>query len=101
MKAIIIATGSEVSLAMEAYTQLEGVRVVSMPCAEEFMKQDAAYREAVLPAHIRARVAVEAAHVDYWWKFVGLDGKVIGMTTWVSQHQQKTCSNSSVLQLRL
>jgi len=82
LKAIIIATGSEVSLAMEAYAQLEGVRVVSMPCAEEFVKQDAAYREAVLPASIRARVAVEAAHVDYWWKFVGLDGKVIGMTTY-------------------
>ncbi|MEG2431372.1 MAG: transketolase C-terminal domain-containing protein, partial [Acinetobacter sp.] len=70
------------SLAMEAYAQLEGVRVVSMPCAEEFMKQDAAYREAVLPSNIRARVAVEAAHVDYWWKFVGLDGRVIGMTTY-------------------
>ncbi|WP_089605050.1 transketolase [Acinetobacter piscicola] len=82
LKAIIIATGSEVSLAMEAYAQLDGVRVVSMPCAEEFVKQDAAYREAVLPANIRARVAVEAAHVDYWWKFVGLDGKVIGMTTY-------------------
>ncbi|MHA3090750.1 transketolase [Acinetobacter brisouii] len=82
LKAIIIATGSEVALAMEAYAQLEGVRVVSMPCAEEFMKQDAAYREAVLPAAVRARVAVEAAHVDYWWKFVGLDGKVIGMTTY-------------------
>lgn len=82
LKAIIIATGSEVSLAMEAYAQLEGVRVVSMPCAEEFMKQDAAYREAVLPSNIRARVAVEAAHVDYWWKFVGLDGRVIGMTTY-------------------
>ncbi|WP_111892216.1 transketolase [Acinetobacter sp. MB5] len=82
LKAIIIATGSEVALAMDAYAQLEGVRVVSMPCAEEFMKQDAAYREAVLPAAIRARVAVEAAHVDYWWKFVGLDGKVIGMTTY-------------------
>ncbi|MHA3104588.1 transketolase [Acinetobacter sp. ANC 3791] len=82
LKAIIIATGSEVTLAMEAYAQLEGVRVVSMPCAEEFMKQDAAYREAVLPAAVRARVAVEAAHVDYWWKFVGLDGKVIGMTTY-------------------
>jgi transketolase len=52
-----------------------------MPCAEEFMRQDAAYRELVLPAHIRARVAVEASHVDYWWKFVGLDGKVIGMST--------------------
>ncbi len=82
LKAIIIATGSEVSLAMEAYAQLDGVRVVSMPCAEEFVKQDAAYREAVLPANIRARVAVEAAHVDYWWKFVGLDGRVIGMTTY-------------------
>lgn len=82
LKAIIIATGSEVSLAMEAYAQLDGVRVVSMPCAEEFVKQDAAYREAVLPSHIRARVAVEAAHVDYWWKFVGLDGRVIGMTTY-------------------
>ncbi|WP_343596069.1 transketolase [Acinetobacter sp.] len=82
LKAIIIATGSEVALAMEAHAQLEGVRVVSMPCAEEFMKQDAAYREAVLPTNIRARVAVEAAHADYWWKFVGLDGKVIGMTTY-------------------
>ena len=82
LKAIIIATGSEVSLAMEAYAQLDGVRVVSMPCAEEFVKQDATYREAVLPSNIRARVAVEAAHVDYWWKFVGLDGKVIGMTTY-------------------
>ena len=82
LKAIIIATGSEVSLAMEAYAQLDGVRVVSMPCAEEFVKQDAAYREAVLPSNIRARVAVEAGHVDYWWKFVGLDGKVIGMSTY-------------------
>ncbi|WP_288397742.1 transketolase [uncultured Acinetobacter sp.] len=82
LKAIIIATGSEVSIAMDAYAQLEGVRVVSMPCAELFMTQNAAYREAVLPASIRARVAVEAAHVDYWWKFVGLDGKVIGMTTY-------------------
>lgn len=82
LKAIIIATGSEVELAMQAYAQLEGVRVVSMPCAEEFMKQDATYREQVLPASIRARVAVEAAHVDYWWKFVGLDGKVIGMSTY-------------------
>ncbi|MFC3901434.1 transketolase [Acinetobacter marinus] len=82
LKAIIIATGSEVDLAMQAHAELDGVRVVSMPCAEIFMQQDAAYREAVLPANIRARVAVEAAHVDYWWKFVGLDGKVIGMTTY-------------------
>ena len=82
LKAIIIATGSEVDLAMQAHAELEGVRVVSMPCAELFMQQDVAYREAVLPSNIRARVAVEAAHVDYWWKFVGLDGKVIGMTTY-------------------
>ncbi len=82
LNAIIIATGSEVDLAMQAHAQLEGVRVVSMPCAEEFMRQDTNYRENVLPNHIRARVAVEAAHVDYWWKFVGLDGKVIGMTTY-------------------
>jgi transketolase len=86
LQAIIIATGSEVGLAMEAYAALSeqgvGVRVVSMPCAEVFMKQDADYREAVLPSAVRARVAVEAAHVDYWFKFVGLDGKVIGMTTY-------------------
>ena len=56
-----------------------GVRVVSMPCAEIFVEQDASYREAVLPSNIRARVAVEAAHVDYWYKFVGLDGKVVGI----------------------
>ena len=86
LTAIIIATGSEVGLAMQAYDTLSsngvGVRVVSMPCAEIFVEQDASYREAVLPANIRARVAVEAAHVDYWYKFVGLDGKVIGMTTY-------------------
>lgn len=82
LKAIVIATGSEVDLAMQAYAQLDGVRVVSMPCAEVFMQQDAAYREQVLPSNIRARVAVEAAHVDYWWKFVGLDGQVIGMQSY-------------------
>ena len=58
LKAIIIATGSEVSLAMEVYAQLEGVRAFQ-PCAEEFMKQDAVYREAVLPAHICAREAAK------------------------------------------
>ena len=80
LRAIIIATGSEIELAMAAHAQLEGVRVVSMPCAEVFAQQEAHYREQVLPAAIRARVAVEAAHVDYWWKWVGLDGRVIGMT---------------------
>ena len=80
---IVIATGSEVALAVEAAAKLaeqgRGIRVVSMPCAERFMAQDGAYREAVLPSQILARVAVEAAHVDYWYKFVGLDGRVVGM----------------------
>ena len=84
-QAIVIATGSEVELAMAAAEQLAGqgteVRVVSMPCAEIFSAQDASYREAVLPAAIRARVAVEALHADYWYKFVGLDGRVVGMTS--------------------
>ena len=84
-KAIIIATGSEIGLAMDAAAALEAkgtpVRVVSMPCAEIFCKQDAAYIESVLPAAITARVAVEAAHKDYWYKFVGLNGAVVGMDT--------------------
>ncbi|MFN2329897.1 MAG: transketolase [Chromatocurvus sp.] len=83
--AILIATGSEVQLAMDAAQQLaqsgRALRVVSMPSAEVFARQDAAYRESVLPSNVLARVAVEAAHVDYWYKFVGLDGRVVGMTT--------------------
>ncbi len=83
--AILIATGSEVQLAVDAAAQLasagRAVRVVSMPCAELFCAQDAAYREAVLPSDVLARVAVEASHADYWYKFVGLDGRVVGMTT--------------------
>ena len=83
--AILIATGSEVQLAMAAAEQLAAggkqVRVVSMPCAELFEQQDAAYREAVLPSDVLARVAVEALHADYWYKYVGLDGRVVGMTT--------------------
>ena len=81
--AIIMATGSEVQLAVEAAEKLTGknIRVVSMPCAELFSAQDAAYREAVLPAAVSARVAVEALHKDYWYKFVGLNGTVIGMET--------------------
>ncbi|HET6430840.1 transketolase [Dyella sp.] len=84
-KAILIATGSEVELAMEAMRTLAqqgvAVRVVSMPCTELFDEQPAAYREAVLPGWCRARVAVEAATADFWRKYVGLDGEVIGMTT--------------------
>lgn len=78
---ILIATGSELELATSAQAQLEHrrVRVVSMPCAELFMAQSAEYRESVLPAKVRARVAVEAGHKDYWHKFVGLEGSIIGM----------------------
>ena len=83
--AIIIATGSEVALAMEAAETLAGkgknVRVVSMPSTNLFDAQDAAYKESVLPAGVTARVAVEAAIPDAWYKYVGLNGKVIGMTT--------------------
>ncbi|MCB1687867.1 MAG: transketolase [Halioglobus sp.] len=84
-EAILIATGSELQLAMAAADVLAGkgrrVRVVSMPCAELFEQQDAQYREAVLPSDVLARVAVEALHADYWYKYVGLDGRVVGMTT--------------------
>jgi len=80
---IYIATGSEVQLVVEAAEQLTAqgrkVRVVSMPCCELFDKQDAAYREAVLPSAVRARVAVEAQAGATWWKYVGLDGRVIAM----------------------
>ena len=82
-QAILIATGSEVELAVNAADELAskgiGVRVVSMPCAEIFSAQDAAYKDSVLTPAIRARVAVEALHADYWYKFVGLDGRVVGM----------------------
>mgnify|MGYP003642786317 FL=1 len=80
---IVIATGSEVGLAMDAAAQIadKAVRVVSMPCAEVFCKQDAQYIESVLPAAVTARVAVEALHKDYWYKFVGLQGVIVGMDT--------------------
>lgn len=85
LEAIIIATGSEIDLALKAQKILteqgKGVRVVSMPSVDAFMAQDDAYRQKVLPNEVRARVAVEASHADYWYKFVGLDGKVIGMTS--------------------
>lgn len=82
--AILIATGSEVELAMEAARTLaqQGVpvRVVSMPCTDAFDAQPLEYREGVLPLWCRARVAVEAATADFWRKYVGLDGEVIGMS---------------------
>lgn len=80
---ILIATGSEVALAFHAAEELEKegkkVRVVSMPCCEEFDRQDAAYKAKVLPAECRARVAIEAGATTTWYKYVGLDGKVIGL----------------------
>ena len=82
---ILIATGSEVGLATQAKATLDAqgikTRVVSMPSTDVFDRQDAAYREAVLPKAVRKRVAVEAATRDFWRKYVGLDGEVIGMTT--------------------
>lgn len=81
--AIIIATGSEVALAVGAAEQLSGkkIRVVSMPCVDVFLAQDAAYRESVLPSAVTARVAVEAGVTAGWYQFVGLNGKVVGLDT--------------------
>jgi transketolase len=80
---IVIGTGSEVQLAIEAaqkaQTQALRVRVVSMPCTEYFDAQDAAYRDSVLPPAVRARVAVEAGSTGGWWRYVGLDGRVVGI----------------------
>ncbi|PMN80573.1 transketolase [Vibrio splendidus] len=82
---ILIATGSEVELAVSAAAELtaEGkkVRVVSMPATDAFDKQDAEYRESVLPADVTVRIAVEAGIADFWYKYVGFGGKIIGMTT--------------------
>ncbi len=82
---ILIATGSEVELVMKAAAQLEAagkaVRVVSMPATDVFDAQDAAYKESVLPSDVTNRIAVEALIADYWYKYVGLDGRIIGMTT--------------------
>ncbi|MFT6418964.1 MAG: transketolase [Cognaticolwellia sp.] len=79
---ILIATGSEVSLALKAAESLgDNVRVVSMPSTNIFDAQDSDYKESVLPSTVIKRVAIEAAHTDFWYKYVGLSGKVVGMTT--------------------
>ena len=82
---ILIATGSEVQLAVDAAAVLteqgQLVRVVSMPSTTEFDKQDAAYKESVLPKAVTKRVAIEAAHADFWYKYIGFEGGVVGMTT--------------------
>ena len=80
---ILIATGSEVQLAMGASDVLGGdgikARVVSLPCTDVFDAQDADYREAVLPPSVAARVAVEAGVTDGWWHYVGPQGRIIGI----------------------
>jgi transketolase len=82
---ILIATGSEVGITVEAADKLAAagtkVRVVSLPSTDVFDKQDKAYRESVLPKAVTARVAVEAGIADYWYKYVGLNGAIVGMTT--------------------
>ncbi|ASP46557.1 transketolase [Cognaticolwellia beringensis] len=79
---ILIATGSEVSLALKAAESLgDNVRVVSMPSTNIFDAQDNEYKTSVLPTAVIKRVAIEAAHTDFWYKYVGLSGKVVGMTT--------------------
>ncbi len=82
---IIIATGSEVGIAAEATKHLNEkghqVRLVSMPCAESFDQQSDDYKQSVLPDSCTKRVAVEAAHGDYWYKYVGLEGKIISQNT--------------------
>lgn len=83
--AILLATGSEVDLAVEAARLLRdrgvAVRVVSFPCVDVFEAQPEDYRERVIPSAVRKRIAVEAAHGDYWYKWVGLDGRVVGMNS--------------------
>lgn len=82
---ILIATGSEIEITLGAAEKLKSgghkVRVVSLPSTDLFDAQDAAYRESVLPSGVKARVAVEAGIADYWFKYVGLDGAIVGMTT--------------------
>ncbi len=82
---ILIATGSEVALAMESASALEAkgksVRVVSMPSTDTYEIQSDEYKETVLPINVEARVAIEAGATDYWYKYVGLKGDVVGMTT--------------------
>lgn len=80
LKTILIACGSELDIAMQAAEQLgDGTRVVSMPCMERFDRQDESYRESVLPSSCTHRIAIEAGVSGLWWKYVGSEGKVIGI----------------------
>jgi transketolase len=96
-KAVIIATGSEVDLALKAQAAMEAeipVRVVSMPSTNVFDRQDAAYRESVLPRGV-PRVAIEAGVTDGWYKYVGLDGVVIGLDRFGESAPAGNCSRNS------
>ncbi len=79
LEAIVLATGSEVQWAVEGAKGKPGVRVVSLPCFERFDRQDAAYRESVLPAACTKRIAIEAGVTSLWWKYVGTAGQIIGI----------------------
>ena len=80
LEIILLSSGSELHVALEAATTLgAGTRVVSVPCMERFERQDAAYREEVLPSSIRKRVSIEAGISDPWFRFVGLDGKTVAI----------------------
>jgi transketolase len=92
---LLLATGSEVQLAVEAHEKLaaEGIKakVVSMPCWALFEKQDAAYKESVLPVSVKARVGVEAAVEAGWWKYLGTDGEFVGMNSFGASAPAGTC----------
>ena len=80
LEVIILASGSELNVALDAAKQLgAGARVVSMPCMERFERQDAAYREEVLPSACRKRVSIEAGISDPWFRYVGIDGKTVAI----------------------
>jgi len=97
---IVIATGSEVDLAVKAAVESDkNVRVVSMPSVDAYEAQSDEYKESVLPSSVTARVAVEAAIMDSWWKYVGMQGQVIGMTLLESLRQHQNYSNTLVLPL--
>ncbi len=80
--AIIISTGSEIGISMQAAEQLgENIRVVSMPCTNVYDQQDDAYKESILPSSVTNRIAVEAGQGDFWYKYVGLNGAIISQDT--------------------
>jgi transketolase len=81
LKLILLASGSEVQHAIAAAKEIgQGVRVVSVPCMERFERQSAAYKESVLPSSCRRRVAIEAGVPEIWYRYVGLEGRVVGIS---------------------